>query len=95
MNARDIILRPIVSEKSMGGMRDGRYSFVVHRNANKIEIRQAVSEIWGVDVASVHTMRYRGKVRRVNKSEGRRPDWKKAVVTLRPGERIPFFEGML
>jgi len=95
MRARDVILRPIVSEKSMAGMREGRYTFVVATAANKVEIRQAVQEIWGVGVASVHTMRYRGKVRRVNQSSGRRPDWKKAVVLLVQGERIPFFEGML
>lgn len=84
----------------MSGMRDGRYTFVVHLNANKIEIRHAVEEIWKVSVATVHTMRVRGKPRSVmnrfsGRTAGHRPAWKKAVVTLRQGERIPFFEGML
>lgn len=95
MNARDIIRRPLVTEKSMAGLRDGRYTFEVDPRANKIEIRNAVEEIWSVTVTRVNTMLCHGKTRRVGRSTGRRPDWKKAIVMLREGERIEFFEGLL
>lgn len=94
MTARDVIRRPIITEKSMAGLASGRYTFVVDLRANKIQIRQAVEEIWQVRVAAVNTMRIRGKRRRVGRSVGERPDWKKAVVTLRAGETIAFFEGL-
>ena len=95
MTAREVIVRPLVTEKSMGGLREGRYTFVVDLRANKVQIRQAVEEIWRVKVAAVNTMRMHGKTRRVGRSVGRRPDWKKAIVTLRPGEQIGFFEGLM
>ena len=95
MNARDIIRRPVVTEKSMAGSRDGRYTFEVDTRANKVEIRNAVEEIWSVRVARVNTMIMPGKSRRVGRSQGRRPDWKKAVVTLNEGQRIEFFDGLL
>jgi len=95
MNARNIIRRPLVTEKSMAGLRAGRYTFEVDLRANKIEIRNAVEEIWSVHVTGVNTMICHGKHRRVGRSAGHRPDWKKAVVTLRAGDRIEFFEGLL
>jgi large subunit ribosomal protein L23 len=95
MNAREIIRRPLVTEKSMAGLRDGRYTFEVDPRANKVEIRRAVEEIWSVRVTRVNTMLCHGKSRRVGRSVGRRPDWKKAVVTLHEGDRIEFFEGLL
>ena len=95
MNAREIIRRPLVTEKSMAGLRDGRYTFEVALRANKVEIRNAVEEIWSVHVTGVHTMICHGKERRVGRSVGHRPDWKKATVTLRDGDRIEFFEGLL
>ena len=95
MNAREIIRRPLVTEKSMAGLRDGRYTFEVDLRANKVEIRKAVEEIWSVRVTGVNTMVCHGKTRRVGRSTGRRPDWKKAFVTLREGDRIEFFEGLL
>jgi large subunit ribosomal protein L23 len=94
LTARDIILRPVITEKSMAGVREGRYTFAVAPDANKIQIRQAVEEIWGVRVTKVNTMWVRGKTRRMGRAVGRRPDWKKAVVTLAPGQRIEFFEGL-
>lgn len=96
MTAREVILRPVVTEKSMAGVRDGRYTFVVALKANKVQIRKAVEEIWQVRVASVNTMRMHGKKRRMGRAgpPGRRPDWKKAIVTLRSGDKIPFFEGL-
>lgn len=95
MNARDIIRRPVVTEKSMAGGRDGRYTFEVDPRANKVEIRKAVEEIWSVRVDRVNTMIVPGKSRRVGRSQGRRPDWKKAVVILKEGQRIEFFDGLL
>jgi large subunit ribosomal protein L23 len=94
VNAREIIRRPIVTEKSMAGVREGRYTFEVDLRANKVEIRKAVEEIWPVKVAKVNTMIVPGKPRRVGRSRGHRPDWKKAIVTLREG-RIEFFDGLL
>ena len=88
MNAHDILRRPLVSEKSMAGMRDGRYTFVVDLHANKVEIRKAVEEVFKVKVSAVNTIRVRGKQRRVGRSEGYRPDWKKAIVSLTAGQRI-------
>ena len=84
-----------MTEKSMSGMADGRYTFAVALGANKVEVRQAVERLWAVHVVSVNTMRMHGKKRSVGRSVGRRPDWKKAIVRLRSGERIPAFEGLL
>ncbi len=95
MNARDVIRRPIVTEKSMAGTHEGRYTFEVAPHANKVEIKKAVEEIWSVQVARINTMVMPGKTRRVGRSQGRRPDWKKAVVTLREGQRIEFFDGLM
>jgi len=94
MNVREVLRRPVITEQSMAGTRDGRYTFEVDRHANKVQIKQAVESIWSVKVAAVHTMIMPGKLRRVGRSTGYRPDWKKAVVTLRTG-RIEFFEGLL
>lgn len=91
---RDIILRPIVSEKSMEEMARGRYTFVVDPRANKAMIKDAVEEIFGVRVTAVNTMRMSGKKRRVGVFTGRKPNWKKAVVTLAEGQKIELFEGI-
>ena len=86
MEARDILIRPIVTEKSTALMEQGKYTFRVPLAATKIQIRQAV-------VQAVNTMRYEGKLKRMGRTQGRRSDWKKAVVTLKPGEAIELFEG--
>lgn len=93
-NPRDIIKRPIVTERSMGEMADGKYTFEVSLTANKTYVKQAIEEIFKVKVSQVNTMRMHGKTRRQGRTQGRRPDWKKAVVTLEEGQKIPFFEGM-
>ncbi len=95
--AYDIIKRPIISERSMTQTEHKRYTFEVARSANKIEIAKAVEEIFGVKVAKVNTLNMQGKVKRVgNRPEGRRPRWKKAMVTLTEGSKtIEFFEGMV
>lgn len=95
-SAYDVIIRPVLTEKSYDQMNDKKYSFYVAVDANKIEIKQALESIFeGVKVASVNTMRIEGKVKRQGRTEGRRPERKKAIVTLKPDSKaIPFFEGM-
>ena len=93
MEARDILIRPIVTEKSTALMEQGKYTFRVPLAATKIQIRQAVEQIFKVKVQAVNTRRYEGKLKRMGRTQGRRSDWKKAVVTLKPGEAIELFEG--
>ena len=92
MEARDILIRPIVTEKSTALMEQGKYTFRVPLAATKIQIRQAVEQIFKVKVQAVNSMRFEGKVKRLGRTQGRRSDWKKAVVTLKPGETIELFE---
>ena len=92
----DIILKPIITEQSMEAVDNKIYAFEVARDANKIEIRQAVEEIFGVQVMKVNTINMQGKVKRQGVHIGRRPAWKKAVVRLKPESKtIEFFEGMV
>ena len=91
----DVIKTPIISEMSMEGMADRKYSFYVDINANKIEIRHAVEKIFGVKVDKVTTMRVLGKYKRMGAHVGKRPDRKKAIVKLPEDSKpIEFFEGM-
>ena len=84
----------VVTEKSTTQKETGnKVTFEVDRRANKIEIKQAVEKIFKVKVTDVHTMLVRGKVKRYKNVLGKRSDWKKAVVTLKPGEKVPFLEG--
>jgi large subunit ribosomal protein L23 len=98
MSAKDIhsvLRRPIVTEKTtIQKEDDNQVVFKVRQDANKIEIRQAVEELLGVKVTDVNTMIVRGKSKRLGRSIGRRPNWKKAVVTLAPGEEVEFFEAL-
>ena len=94
MEAREILVRPVVSEKTNADMSDGRYVFIVDKRANRTEIKMAVEEVFKVKVDRVNTMNYLGKNRRMGRYEGKRPDFKKAVVTLAAGQRIEMFEGM-
>jgi large subunit ribosomal protein L23 len=89
--ARDIIIRPIVTEKSYKMIEHNRYTFEVAKMASKIEIGKAVEEIFDVTVTNVNTMRVNGKKRRVRQALGRTKDWKKAVVTLKEGDSIELF----
>lgn len=93
-NPRDILLAPIVTEKTSAMMQDNRYAFKVALNANKIEIRQAIEEVFNVKVLTVNTVRVLGKVKRMGKTQGKRSDYKKAFVQLAPGQTIEFFEGV-
>ncbi len=92
---RDIIVSPVVSEKSYALLDQGVYTFVVRPDANKIEIRAAVEELFGVNVIKVNTLNRQGKRKRNRRQQtfGKRPDSKRALVTLAAGQSIPIFEG--
>ncbi len=92
MEARDILIRPLITEKTTQLMAEGKYVFVVAKAANKIEIAKAVTEIFGKKVEKVNTVNVIGKTKRVGRTFGKRPDYKKAIVKLAPGETIEFFE---
>ena len=92
MEARDILIKPIITEKTTALMEERKYTFRVPLAATTVEIRQAVEQIFKVKVQAVNTMRYEGKMKRLGRTQGRRSDWKKAVVTLKPGETIELFE---
>jgi large subunit ribosomal protein L23 len=94
MNAHQIILRPLITEKNTNLMAFNKYSFEVERSANKPQIKRAVEEIFNVTVTKVHTMNMRGKMRRRGMKFGYTADWKKAIVTLAEGDRIELFEGV-
>jgi large subunit ribosomal protein L23 len=92
--AQEIIRRPLVTEKSGQQKETGNhYVFEVRKDANKIEIQKAVEQLFKVKVLQVHTLNVLGKEKRVGRKYGKRPDWKKAVVRLKEGDRIEFFEG--
>lgn len=92
---RDIIKRPLVTEKSMAGGAMSKYTFEVDVEANKIEIARAVEEMFpNVNVKKVNTLHIKGKTRRLRGREGKTAERKKAVVTLQPGQRIEIFEGI-
>ena len=91
---RDVIRKPVVSEKSYALLEQGVYTFVVSPDANKIEIRQAIERIFNVTVVKVNTLNRKGKKKRHRRQPkmGKRPDTKRAIVTLAEGQRIPLFE---
>ena len=93
-NLRDVLIRPLITEKTNTGMQDNKYTFIVPLNANKVEIRQAVEAVFKVKVLDVNTVRVMGKIKRMGKYSGKRPDVKKAIVKVAPGQRIEFFEGV-
>lgn len=96
MVAQDIIVRPIITEKSMLGASEKKYTFEVAKKAGKIEIAKAVEELFNVKVAKVNTVNVRGKLRRQGRSQGYTRAWKKAYVTLTADSKnIEFFEGMM
>ena len=90
----DVIVRPLITEKTSAAYQDrGEYTFQVHPDASKPQIRQAIEELFGVKVTNVWTASQRGKEKRMGQSIGRRPNWKKAIVKLREGDTIEIFEG--
>lgn len=96
MNTYEVVKRPIITENSMDQMADRKYTFEVAKDANKIEIKNAIEEIFGVKVEKVTTMRVLGKIKRMGANSGKRPDWKKAIVKLTESSKtIEFFDGLM
>ena len=91
-SARDVIIEPVISEKTYALLDEGRYTFEVAPWANKIEIRHAVEELWGVAVTGVNTLNRKGKPTRFGLQRSRHSDTKRAIVTLAPGEEIDIFD---
>jgi large subunit ribosomal protein L23 len=90
----ETVVRPLITEKSSAAYQDrAEYAFEVHPDATKPQIRQAIEELFGVKVTEVWTSNQRGKIKRMGRTAGRRPNWKKAIVKLRDGDTIEIFEG--
>lgn len=94
MNKFDVLIRPIITEKTTLLMQENKYTFQVPLNANKVEIRKAVESIFNVKVEKVATIRVLGKTKRMGRTMGKRSDYKKAIVTLKAGESIELFDGV-
>lgn len=94
MDAHEVLRRPVITEKGTMLGELGKYAFEVARSANKIEIKKAVEQVFKVDVRAVNVIHVRGKMRRMGKSRGMTASWKKAVVTLKAGQRIELFQGI-
>ena len=93
---QDIIIKPIITERSMDALQSGKYTFKVDKNANKIEIADAVEKLFDVKVAKVNTLNCNGRTKRVGRYVGKTADWKKAIVTLKEDSKtIEFFDGMI
>lgn len=94
LSVQDVVKRPLITEKAERNREAARqFAFEVHRDATKIQVKQAVEKLFSVHVLAVRTVMARGKVKRVGRSIGQRPNWKKAFVTLKAGETISLFEG--
>ncbi|MEG1447869.1 MAG: 50S ribosomal protein L23 [Oscillospiraceae bacterium] len=94
--AYDVVIKPIITEKSMQGIAQRKYTFKVAKDANKIEIARAIESLFGVKVAKVNTMNVNGVEKRMGANKGYRPDWKKAIVTLTEDSKtIEFFDSMM
>ncbi len=93
LEARQVLIAPVVSEKSYSLIEDNKYSFRVHEKAHKTQVRQAVEELFDVRVEGVNIVKVRPKPKRRGLSRGTKPGWKKAIVQLRAGDRIEIFEG--
>ena len=94
MDASQIIIRPVVSEKSYVLATADKYTFRVHRDANKTQVRQAIEQLFGVTVLAVRTSKVPSKPKRRGYTSGRTREWKKAVVQVRQGDTIPIFQGL-
>ena len=94
-SSEDVIINPIVSEKSMNLVQEeNTYAFKVVKNSNKVEIKKAIEDLFNVEVIDVRTANMHGKIRSMGRNEGKRPDWKKAYVTLAQGDNIEVVEGV-
>lgn len=95
MNAYDVILRPVVTERAMDDIADKKYTFKVRKTANKTEVKKAIETIFGVDVEKVNIINVNGKKKRQGMTEGRTSDWKKAIIKLKAdSKQIEFFESL-
>lgn len=94
MNPHDVILAPVLSEKAVGEMEIGKYAFYVHPKAGRGEVKDAIESVFNVEVTKINLQNLRGKLKRMGRFEGRRPTRKKAIVTLKPGQRIEQLEGL-
>ncbi len=90
---RDVLIKPVISEKSYGLLDENKYTFEVHPDANKTEVKIAVEKVFGVTVTSVNTLNRQGKRRRTRNGWGKRKDTKRAIVSVAPGDRIDIFGG--
>jgi len=94
LHAYGIIRRPLITEKAQNLTLANKYAFEVDRRANKLQIKEAIEIAFNVKVNAVNTFMMKGKVRRYGRAETKQPDWKKAIVTLAPGDKIELFEGV-
>lgn len=95
MTSHDIIRKPVITEKTMAAMAENKYTFIVHISSNKSQIKRAVEEVFDVKVDNVQTLRTMGKTKRMGVHVGKRPDYKKAIITLaKDSKGIEFFEGL-
>jgi large subunit ribosomal protein L23 len=91
-NPHDVLIKPVITERSTGLMEENKYTFEVDPKANKIEIKHAVEKVFKVNVLNVTTMSVPGKLKRQGRTQGYTQDWKKAIVTIKAGQRLPIFE---
>jgi large subunit ribosomal protein L23 len=94
VNASEVIIGPVLSEKAVTAMQTGKYTFYVHPRANRVQVKEAVETVFDVDVTRVNLVKVRGKVKRMGRFSGRTENRLKAIVTLRPGQRIEQLEGL-
>lgn len=94
MNPNDVIIAPVLSEKAVVAMQDGKYTFYVHPKANRVQVKEAVETVFDVDVTKVNLVKVRGKVKRLGRFAGRTESRLKAIVTLKPGQKIEQLEGL-
>jgi len=94
MNPHDVIFAPVLSEKAVQAIQTGKYAFYVHPKANRVQIREAIETVFKVDVVKINLINVQGKIKRLGRFAGRRPERKKAIVTLKAGQRIEQLEGL-
>ena len=94
MKAHEIILAPVLSEKAVTAIAAGKYAFFVHPHANRVQIREAIETVFEVDVTKINLVNVSGKLKRMGRYAGHRPKRKKAIVTLKPGQRIEQLDGL-
>ena len=94
MSPHDVVMRPVLSEKAIVGIADNKYAFFVHPKANRTQIKDAIETVFDVDIVKINLLNVRGKVKSLGRHSGRRPSRKKAIVTLKEGQRIQELEGL-